>query len=891
MHPQMLKCPTCLADVVDGAASCHACGAPLTPDAAETMAPPVGLIEGRFQIGATVAGRYRILGLLGRGGMGEVYRAHDVKLDQQVALKFLPEALGRDGAAVARFHNEVRTARQVTHPNVCRVHDIGEADGVPFITMEFVDGEDLASLLRRVGRLPEDKGVEVAHGLCAGLTAAHTRGVLHRDLKPANIMINRAGRPIIMDFGLAGIAAGLPGPEAVAGTPAYMAPEQFQARAPTARSDLYALGLVLYEIFTGARVFSGTARGPVAVPSLLVKDLPPALDRLVLACLNEDPQRRPASAMAVAQALPGADPIAAAMRAGETPSPEMVAASRTTVRLSVRAITACFVAVIALLAAIYGLTPGVTDVGMAPLEIPPEVLVARARDIATSMGYGAGPRDHAFGFARDGGHLDYLKARRFDWARLADLRPGIFVWWYRESPGWLVPRGSSPAVTQEDPPPAAGDVEVVLDARSRQLLAFRAVPGEKGAGNGGRTGTPGSEPEWSPLFEAAGLDLVRFAEAAPAPRSTGAFDVRRAWLGSAAAAPDVPVRVEAGALGGQAVSFVVQYPWFARAGTAMTEDRLLGMPALPGFMAIVWFSLVAGAVLVRHNYRLGRLDLRAASAVAGATFCFTLAAWLLRAHLTPTAGTVTRLSQALGTSLFNAAAAFMVYAGVDPYARRYWPASLVSWTRMVNGRLRDPLVGQDVLVGTLTGLVVSAGILAYRVIAHALGGQPGPTAGDPGAIDVTLGRLLSHYAGVVVVALWGSATALVGLLVFKAVLRRTWLVVLFMAATSGTAWSPTLGPSYPVLAAVFLSTSFIAYFWTASRFGMLAAVVTAVTFIVSTGSAALNPSLWYGPNFLFGAALILALAVYGFHHALAGRPLFRGNLLAEQETDDRGQLA
>jgi len=305
------------------------------------------------------------------------------------------------------------------------------------------------------------------------------------------------------------------------------------------------------------------------------------------------------------------------------------------------------------------------------------------------------------------------------------------------------------------------------------------------------------------------------------------------------------------------------------------------MPALPGFMAIVWFSLAAGAVLVRHNYRLGRLDLRAASAVAGATFCFTLAAWLLRGHLTPTAGTMMRLSQALGASLFNAAAAFMAYAGVDPYARRYWPASLVSWTRMVNGRLRDPLVGQDVLVGTLGGLVVSAGILAYFVVAHALGGQPGPTGGDPGAIDVTLGRLLGHYADVMVVALWGGATALVGLLVFKAVLRRTWLVVLFMAATSGTAWSPTLGPSFPVLAAVFLSTSFIAYFWTVNRFGMLAGVVSAFTFIVSTGSAALNPSLWYGPNFLLGAALFLALAAYGFHTALAGRPLFSENLLRD----------
>src|SRR5512139_405422 len=119
----MLRCPACSADLVDGASSCRVCGAPLTPDVLATVAPEAGLVEGRFQIGATVAGRYRILGLLGRGGMGEVYRAHDVKLDQQVALKFLPESLGRDGAAVARFHNEVRTARQVTHPNVCRVHD------------------------------------------------------------------------------------------------------------------------------------------------------------------------------------------------------------------------------------------------------------------------------------------------------------------------------------------------------------------------------------------------------------------------------------------------------------------------------------------------------------------------------------------------------------------------------------------------------------------------------------------------------------------------------------------------------------------------------------------------------------------------------------------------
>jgi serine/threonine-protein kinase len=317
------------------------CGAGLTPDDVVTVAPPPAgaIAEGRFQIGTVVAGRYRILGLLGRGGMGEVYRAHDLELEQQVALKFLPDALGRDGAAVARFHNEVRIARQVTHPNVCRVHDIGEADGVPFISMEFIDGEDLATLLERIGRLAQDKGIEVAHGLCAGLAAAHARGVLHRDLKPANIMLNRAGRVLITDFGLAGVAAEFRGADVVAGTPAYMAPEQLQGREVTARSDIYALGLVLYEIFTGTRVFRGLARSAVAAPSLSVKELSPAIDRIVLACLHDDPERRPPSAGAIAQALPGADPLAAAMRAGQTPSPEMVAASRATATLSVRGAT------------------------------------------------------------------------------------------------------------------------------------------------------------------------------------------------------------------------------------------------------------------------------------------------------------------------------------------------------------------------------------------------------------------------------------------------------------------------------------------------------------------------------------------------------------------------
>jgi serine/threonine-protein kinase len=176
--------------------------------------------EGRFLPGTLLGGRYRILTLLGRGGMGEVYRAMDMTLGQSVALKFLPEEASRNQRLLERFHGEVRVARLVSHPNVCRVYDIGAVEGMPFISMEYVDGEDLASLLTRIGRLPADKAVETARKLCSGLAAAHDRGVIHRDLKPQNIMMNKRGEVVIMDFGLAAIAGEIGGAEARNGTPA-----------------------------------------------------------------------------------------------------------------------------------------------------------------------------------------------------------------------------------------------------------------------------------------------------------------------------------------------------------------------------------------------------------------------------------------------------------------------------------------------------------------------------------------------------------------------------------------------------------------------------------------------------------------------------------------------
>src|SRR5215475_1385005 len=343
--------------------------------------------------GAIIAGRYRLVSLLGRGGMGEVYRADDLTLDQPVALKFLPAGVAADSDRLAQFHAELRTARQVSHKNVCRLYDLGEHEGRRFLTMEYVDREDLATLLRRIGRLPQDKAVDIARQLCAGIAAAHDRGVLHRDLKPANVMIDGDGNVRITDFGLAVAAGDVTASRA--GTPQYMAPEQLNGGAATVKSDIYALGLVLFEMFTGKRAFEAKTFNELlrlhetrtlATPSSMIRDLDPAIERVILRCLNPKPALRPGSALAVAAALPGADPLAAALAAGETPSPEMVAAAGQGEGLSSRSAVALLAGILAAIAILCVLSIRQSALEILRPEYAPEVLAQKARDVIGRLG-------------------------------------------------------------------------------------------------------------------------------------------------------------------------------------------------------------------------------------------------------------------------------------------------------------------------------------------------------------------------------------------------------------------------------------------------------------------------------------------------------------------------
>jgi eukaryotic-like serine/threonine-protein kinase len=332
-----MTCVQCGSETVADGALCPACAARPTSSRAATVAElhvtPVGPIDPHgpasatpFAPGQPFGDRYTIVEEVGAGGMGHVYKAIDRQLGKTVALKLVRPAAAGQGLARERFRRELALAQAVTHPNVCRVHDLGEVNGALYISMEFVEGQTLDDLIQSVGHLSPKQTVALGRQICAGLQAIHERGIVHRDLKPGNIMVDRSGRPILMDFGLAfhQDRDRLTGAGSVLGTLAYLSPEQARGRTTDHRSDLYALGLILFEMLTGRRPPGDESSSPLALrepddrcppPSRLVSDVPPDVDAIVLRCLERDPERRFPSAADLEAALGG---TAAGLASGST---------------------------------------------------------------------------------------------------------------------------------------------------------------------------------------------------------------------------------------------------------------------------------------------------------------------------------------------------------------------------------------------------------------------------------------------------------------------------------------------------------------------------------------------------------------------------------------------
>ena len=338
--PELVQCPACRADTPAGSNRCLKCGSLLDlGDLTGESGVPAGwaldprkgggahpAADTKFPPGSVLAGRYEILQILGEGGMGAVYQAKDRELDRLIALKVIRSELASRPEVLKRFKQELILARKVTHKNVVRIFDLGESEGTKFITMEFIEGRDLKSILDEKGKLPPEEAIAIMRQICRGLAAAHGEGVIHRDLKPQNIMVEASGRASIMDFGIARSIeqSGLTASGVMVGTPDYMSPEQAKGAGVDSRSDLFALGLIFYEMLTGKSAYiADTALGKLlkrtqerpAPPSKVDESVPQQLSEICVKCLEIDPNNRFQKAEDILKAL---DPEGSRSRDGVT---------------------------------------------------------------------------------------------------------------------------------------------------------------------------------------------------------------------------------------------------------------------------------------------------------------------------------------------------------------------------------------------------------------------------------------------------------------------------------------------------------------------------------------------------------------------------------------------
>jgi len=840
----------------------------------------------RFAPGVIVASRYRLVALLGRGGMGEVYRADDLTLDQAVALKFLPEGIAASDTRVAQFHNELRIARQVSHKNVCRLYDLGETEGRRFLTMEYVDGEDLSSSLRRFGRMPPDKAVQIARQLCAGIAAAHDKGVLHRDLKPSNVMLDGNGDVRVTDFGIATLSGSAS--EDLAGTPQYMAPELLAGKAATTRSDIYALGLILFEVFTGKRAYEASTlgelkrlhdTGTVTTPSSLVHDLDPVVERVILRCLERDPDKRPTSALTVAAALPGGDPLAAALAAGETPSPDVLAAAAESVAMPVApafTMLAGFFAVL-VLAAVAGSRGSV--IGQVPMAIPRDALADRADLVLKKLGYGNDVVvGRAMGFQFDGDYTRWAQKNGPPawWTDLRVGRPDALNFWYRTSPEEFAPSTPVSRVNPRDPPMTLpGMRQVLLDTEGR-LIEFHSVPPAVAISDA----APNAP--WPAVFEAADLDAKTFTPTTPTWLPSAFADVTVAWEGPMPGRGDMRVRLEAASYRNHVVSFQIVWPWTEPPRTEASQRT--GLQRLTDATSILgWVAMLAGGLLLaRRNLRTNRSDRRGAARLAIGITIASVAFNLLNAtHSVNARIEATQIFGALAFAAFTGGTTWIYYLAIEPYARRFWPDALLGWTRLLSGHIRDPRVGRDLLIGLTCG---AAGVLIdlSKLVPMALRWRiPVLPLGNGLAYLDGLPLQLAQWLNVGIGALSSALAVALIFLVLRLLLKRpraalvVGFLILLLLMNGGSLISGNWFDRFNNVGFTLLIT-FVLH-----RFGLLATAMTLfVDNIVTDVPLTTNLAAWWSAPMITSLTMLIAVASLAYVAARVGQPLF-GQLLEE----------
>lgn len=835
-----------------------------------------------FQTGDLILGRYRIVALLGEGAMGRVYRAEDTQLNQAVALKFLPKLHILDPTWRRRVELEVKLSREVGHPNICRVYDLGDVEGSPFISMEYIDGENLASLLRRVGRLTGTRAIDIARQLCAGLAAAHVRGVLHRDLKPANVMIDHKGRVRITDFGLAVISGQVDRREIRAGTPRYMAPEQLAGVQVTEASDIYSLGLVLYEMFTGRPAFDAkdvleylrlhqTAMPPT--PSEIVPEIDPKVEAVIMACLRKDPADRPESALNVAAALPGGDILAAALDAGQIPTREMLANAAAQGNINRRGMYQIAAAALVLFVLAIVLGNNTHPVARNGGVKSPEILLERAREVSRIAGHAVTSKyvDCRYFPSADLKVSSVASRTSGDELQLAFPPDGPLLFRFQE-------RVSSPAATGSDvlsfimpgKNPFAADSDsdasstVILDGAGRLLFLELKSPARPDLSSAENSA------DWKSLVRATGHDPRDLVPAQPMTLPEVYAEEQLAFLSSSGSA-EAPVRIEI-ATNRHDVRFLAVLHDASAASKSAHSSNLDRWNLVRNVRNSVLLVLLAVALPAAWKNWKNRGDLAGAMRLGLVVSGLRLLGSLLAIrNLGGFSDCIEDLTGSAISALCEGMIIALFYMAMESQVRLEWPRTLGCWSRVLAGRLRDPFVGRDVLIGCLVGSFWAILVFIDRRLPVSMGWETRThlrlyqgmedLLGSRFAVSGVLETLRSGvYQGLVmlfliVIAMWLASP-------------RRWLAILVAWFIGSAMFAPTA--SHPITG------------WTLFPFGLVAValfvlihcgLVSVLAAVLVVGWLAIFPittnlNAWYAGYGLFACAATAGLAGWSFYQAI-----------------------
>jgi len=833
-----------------------------------------------FPPGHIVAGRYRIVCPLGEGAMGRVFRAEDLSLKQDVALKFLPVLHGLDPIWRRRVETEVRLSREVSHPSICRVYDLAEVDGMPFISMEYIDGEDLASLLHRVGRLTGPRAIDISRQICAGLAAAHVHGVLHRDLKPANVMLDSRGRVRITDFGLAVVAGHVERAEIRAGTPRYMAPEQLAGVCVNEKSDLYSLGLVLYEMFTGRPAFNADSameylrlhldEAP-APPSDIVPEIDPQVEAVILACIRKDPDERPESALHVAAALPGGDLLAAALDAGQIPTRQMLAESAAEKVINKSRMYHAAVAALVLFIMATFLGRGTHPIAKDGGVKSPDVLIEKAREVSRLAGHG--PATGAI----EGRYLpsaDTVFPRIVSTISGPNFRPAVptgveLLFRYRENSEYSLPStgdGLSIVMPEtaglHDESASIAVTTTILDGGGR-LLFFesKATPASTLHSAASATG-------WQSLVRASGHDPQDLLPTASVVIPQVHVDEQRAFR---ARSSHEPVRIEIASRRGSVQFFAVLSESTDKSNAALSSGEIVWSRVRTARNTVLLLLLAAAIPSAWKNSRNGGDVIGSARLGCFIVVIRLVGALLAMQNVGNFSENIENAAHSAVTALSEGLIVAIFYLAIELQVRRLWPRTLVCWSRLIAGRLRDPNVGRDVLLGCVVGFFWASLMFLDRRIPTWMCWEARTQLRMFQGLDDLLGARFAFagmldtvrsgvYQGLVTLFLLVMATWFAG--------PRRWLTVLIVWLIAAVMYAPAA--SHPVTAWTLFAFGGVAVALYALMHWGLVSLLTALSVLGLLSAFPITTDLkaWYAGYGLFAAAATLGLALWGFLEAL-----------------------